>query len=127
MAAKVVELATALPRTAELISYLADLMVTNGAPDGVTLSQKAKAAVAEFGALPPFIVKDLNPGCLAKAKLDEPLFILRGQDALAPRVIENWAHLAAAGGCPQAKVDEALDLAGHMRDWQKTNGSKKPD
>ena len=32
-------------------------------------------------------------GCLGRTALDEPVFILRAQDILAPRVVVRWAHL----------------------------------
>lgn len=33
--------------------------------------------------------------CYDKAADNEPLFVLRAQDALAPMVVEYWAELAA--------------------------------
>ena len=56
-------------------------------------------------------------GCLGKAASDEPIFILRGQDKLAPDLIEQWANMAYEMGCPAAKVQEAHDLADQMRNW----------
>ena len=60
-------------------------------------------------------------GCLAPTPLDEPIFILRAQDILAPRVVVRWAHLADQAGSPQAKVQAALELAKQMADWQANN------
>ena len=56
-------------------------------------------------------------GCLGKAHDEEPVFILRGQDALAADLVEKWAIWARAAGCPNDKVQEALDLADTMRRW----------
>ena len=56
-------------------------------------------------------------GCLGKASDDEPVFILRGQDAHAADLVEKWAIWARASGCSNDKVNEAFDLAEQMRRW----------
>ena len=56
-------------------------------------------------------------GCLGKAADDEPVFILRAQDALAADIVDRWAEWALAVGCPLAKVQEARSLAQAMREW----------
>jgi hypothetical protein len=57
-------------------------------------------------------------GCWAKAAEDEPIFVLRAQDALAPAVVRAWAALAeATGACCVRKIQEALDLADAMEEW----------
>lgn len=66
-------------------------------------------------------------GCLAKAKDDEPLFILRAQDALAPLLVRQWVERAVIAGVPEEKVHEALQLADRMEDWARENGKKVPD
>lgn len=48
---------------------------------------------------------------------DEPLFILRAQDQLAPAVIRRWAELAYNYGSPAAKIEEALSVAKQMEKW----------
>lgn len=64
-------------------------------------------------------------GCLGKAADDEPVFILRGQDDIADRVVDNWAHIAAIRlGEGHPKVKEARALAEKMRAWPK---KKQPD
>ena len=60
-------------------------------------------------------------GCLGRAALDEPVFILRAQDILAPRVVVRWAHLAEQTGSPHDKVGAALQVAKQMADWQANN------
>jgi hypothetical protein len=57
-------------------------------------------------------------GCLGKAADDEPVFILRGQDHFASRLVDQWADLAEDGGCAPGKVAEARDLAWRMRKWR---------
>jgi len=56
-------------------------------------------------------------GCLGKAADDEPVFILRAQDALAAELVELWAIRARAAGCPVDKVREAQNLAEEMLRW----------
>lgn len=71
--------------------------------------------------------------CLAKVGDDEPIFVLRAQDKLAPLIVELWANLAYLHGLPMAKVEEAQALAHLMRRWSQTEqlkgrpGSKFPD
>ena len=60
-------------------------------------------------------------GCLGRVALDEPVFILRAQDILAPRVVVRWAHLAEQTGSPHDKVGAALQVAKQMADWQANN------
>jgi len=64
-------------------------------------------------------------GPLGKAADDEPIFILRAQDRIAPIVVRMWAEVAAALGCGGDKIIEAENLAEQMEAWQ---GNKKwPD
>lgn len=63
-------------------------------------------------------------GCLGKAADGEPIFILRGQDALAADLVERWAVEAQGVGCPWNKVLEAKRLAQAMREW---SPQKNPD
>ncbi len=62
-----------------------------------------------------------------KADLDEPLFVLRAQDSLAPEVVQLWALNAGMRGVPQVKVEAARACAERMRQWQELHGSKVPD
>ena len=57
-------------------------------------------------------------GCLGRAALDEPVFILPAQDKLAPRVVVRWAQLADQAGYSEDKVRGALTLAKQMADWR---------
>ena len=65
-----------------------------------------------------------NRSTLNKAHPDEPLFILRAQDALAAQAVRYWAFLAQANGTPIPKVEEALRNADKMELWL---GKKIPD
>jgi hypothetical protein len=62
--------------------------------------------------------------CLAKVGPDEPIFILRAQDAEAADLVELWAMRAKRAGCPLDKVNEAMDTADEMRCWP---NRKSPD
>jgi hypothetical protein len=65
--------------------------------------------------------------CINKAADDEPVFVLRAQDAIAPDVVRLWAGRAWQAGVPQAKVNEAYDLASQMQAWQREHSAKVPD
>lgn len=62
--------------------------------------------------------------CLNKAADDEPLFILRAQDKLAPATVRMWAHWAQRGSVSAEKIGEAYKLAGAMEAWP---NRKMPD
>ena len=58
---------------------------------------------------------------------DEPVFLLRGQDPLAPNLLIQWAkklHLLG-GDIKMAELVE--DQAEAMIKWQKDHGSHLPD
>jgi hypothetical protein len=57
----------------------------------------------------------------------EPVFVLRAQDQLAPVVIKIWALLAESLGASQEKVSEARLVAEDMEIWQLNNVRKIPD
>lgn len=66
-------------------------------------------------------------GCLGKADPNEPVFVLRGQDLLAPIVVRIWAGMltlaAKVTGARKAKAmkrkaQAALDLADRMDAWR---------
>ena len=60
---------------------------------------------------------ELIEGCIAKAAAEEPVFVLRAQDKLAPALVEAWARLASEHGAPIEKVQEALKCAYLMMKW----------
>lgn len=66
--------------------------------------------------------------CLNKAREDEPIFILRAHDRVAPAAVRDWAHRAHANGnASQLKVDGAMEVALEMERWQRQHGFKDPD
>jgi hypothetical protein len=67
-----------------------------------------------------------GPSCLTRAAADEPLFVLRANDELAPSVVLWWAdrYALSKGGYnkltskQRAKCDEASALARKMEIWK---------
>ena len=49
---------------------------------------------------------------------DEPIFILRAQDATAPLAVIDWINRASRYGADLHKVNEAMALAVQMIEWQ---------
>jgi hypothetical protein len=69
-----------------------------------------------------------NPNsCINKAAADEPIFVLRAQDILAPEVVRRWARLARSRGTSEIKAAEAFALADQMEIWQVDHTAKVPD
>jgi len=62
-----------------------------------------------------------------KIPQDEPVFLLRGQDVVAPEVVETWAQFAEDAGAAENIVSAAYMQALEMRKWQKAHGQKTPD
>lgn len=67
-------------------------------------------------AVKSFELTDPN-SCLNKAADNEPLFVLRAQDSLAPTIIRAWAARARRAGCSEDKVQEAYVIAEEMEHW----------
>lgn len=67
----------------------------------------------------------LNPGkydCFSKLAADEPYFVLRAKDPVAPRVIEEWVQQRTAlGQDSNPKLKEALDVGVEMMTWRARN------
>jgi hypothetical protein len=78
-------------------------------------------------------LKDSCP-TLAKVRSDEPIFVLRAQDKLAPGVIRTWARMLSVNAPrdtdgridagTQAKINEAEACAASMEKWPRR---KYPD
>lgn len=70
----------------------------------------------------------LEHSCLNKAADDEPVFVLRSTDKLAPILVRVWADLAKAHGCGHHKIREAKQLAHDMEQYAEQRGiGKFPD
>ncbi len=70
---------------------------------------------------------ELKDGTITRVADDEPVFVLRAKDRLAPDVVRTWAVRAERAGVNRTKVDEALSLAVAMKRWQMRNGTRLPD
>lgn len=58
---------------------------------------------------------------------DEPVFLLRGQDMVAPAVVDLWADRAALVGASDEIVSSARTCAAVMRQWQLDRRVQTPD
>jgi len=58
--------------------------------------------------------------CLNKAASDEPVFVLRAKDLVAPMAVRHWAKMSDGKHEPE-KIKSALLLADQMEEWRKRN------
>lgn len=57
--------------------------------------------------------------CLNKSRAEEPLFVLRAKDPLAPAVVRTWANNAETTGAHEPeKIAEARALADAMEEYR---------
>jgi hypothetical protein len=56
---------------------------------------------------------------------DEPAFVLRAGDLLAPEYVEKWAADAEAYGVDSRRVAAARRCAKQMNNWRNRKGFKK--
>lgn len=61
------------------------------------------------------------------AEPEEPVFVLRAHDRLAPTVARIWIAIAILVGCPANKCRDAERLVVEMERWAQRHGSKYPD
>ena len=54
---------------------------------------------------------------LSTMRPDEPVFVLRAQDLLAPDIIRAWANEATVHNCPLTKTGDAHECANEMEAW----------
>jgi len=73
------------------------------------------------------IITKHNSTVLANCADDEPIFVLRASDPLAPYAVMAWLREAEAHGCPPDKCRGADLQATHMISWAQAHGSKLPD
>jgi hypothetical protein len=70
-----------------------------------------------------------NPGmydCYAKLADDEPYFVLRAKDPMAPALIRLWAEARRVQYGDYPKLHEALDCAIQMEGWRHLHPEAKP-
>ena len=61
--------------------------------------------------------EEIENGNWDKIPDDEPIFILRAQDATAGRMVEAWAQHARGLGVNKQKCDDASALVYQMMAW----------
>lgn len=67
-------------------------------------------------------------GCLGKAKDDEPVFVLVGDDMLAVSTIQYWLHrMMMFKHASSVKVDDANETIKAFQVWGGKHGTKVPD
>lgn len=64
-----------------------------------------------------------------KIGADEPVFLLRAKDLIAPEIVQEWALSAEDAGADPAMCKRVQEWADEMRAWQRehANGGKVPD
>ena len=62
-----------------------------------------------------------------KIPKDEPVFLLRGQDVTAPKVVRFYAKMAKKAGASKELVKCVQKHAKKMERWQKNKKKKVPD
>jgi hypothetical protein len=62
-----------------------------------------------------------------KIAQDEPVFLLRAKDKVAPATLRAWGELHKIGGGDPLLSQMAYDHADLMEKWQEKNGSKSAD
>lgn len=61
----------------------------------------------------------MGPSCLTRADPEEPIFVLRANDPIAPAVIEHWAMLSASLKAHESrKIEAAFRDAQDFREWR---------
>lgn len=59
--------------------------------------------------------------------MDEPVFLVRGQDAAGPETLRAWAREAETQGSGPEIIAKALAQAEAMEDWQRERNWKAAD
>lgn len=58
---------------------------------------------------------------------DEPVFLIRGQDAVGAAAVRAWAHLHRVAGGSDVAYSLAMAHADRMETWARTIKSKSAD
>lgn len=106
---------------------LANLVLSMGSvsTNGLRCRQLARQVlgVEDHGHLAGVVPVHTN-GTLRLIPKDEPVFLIRGQDAVGGDAVRAWADLAEANGAKADILDIAREHAGKMDAWPK---KKTPD
>lgn len=96
---------------------------------------EARGILLDFesqGITPDVVGSPVNLSALRRvldaSEADEPVFVLRAADMVAPQVVEWWASEAVkAGVSNHRKLGAALARAAEMRKWQEAHGKRIPN
>jgi hypothetical protein len=69
----------------------------------------------------------LPPGNPHRIPDDEPVFLIRGQDASGPAALRAWAELNDVNGGEAEASAKAREWAVRMLEWQAQHGSHPAD
>jgi hypothetical protein len=58
---------------------------------------------------------------------DEPVFLIRGQDFIAPHILQCYVNAAEANGYPADLIQKAREHIDRMNVWQHERAVKKAD
>lgn len=97
--------------------------VTPDGPGSNMDSERAGLVLQEV-----FRVAGTDP-CFVKAAADEPLFVLRPTDVVAPATVRDWVGRVHDLGGDEQKLLGAMECASAMERWQQVNPDrvKTPD
>jgi hypothetical protein len=58
---------------------------------------------------------------------DEPVFLLRARDTVAPEIVRYWADMVQSKGGEASLCDRVRDWADEMEQYGRDHGNKVPD
>lgn len=83
---------------------------------GLTRLKLSERDIDDIVALAVKALDQIAPTCLLKADVDEPVFMLRAQDATAANTVMDWIHYNQHTA-PKEKLISAHEDAEMMRVW----------
>lgn len=72
-------------------------------------------------------IVDVLPPEQGGIPVDEPVFLIRARDILAPTVVAFWAFMAEQAGVDPAMVAAVKGQVKAIVDWQANHGAFLPD
>lgn len=115
--------------TALEAAELAELVLSMNmvTPDGLVAKRLARAVlgVDDYGNAPNSRPITTN-GTTRLIPLDEPVFLIRGQDVVGGDTVRAWADLAEKSGADPAILNIAKEHAAKMDNWPKKKTADLP-
>lgn len=114
--------ATAAIQLAELV-----LSMSLATDKGLVARRLAREVlgIGDEGRAPPVVPITTN-GTTRLVPRDEPVFLIRGQDAVGADAVRHWVAMASRNGAPQAIISAALEQARRMDAWPKKKTADLP-